>query len=230
VGLPPIAPATDGGVGGPSRCAAADVLLCEGFESGLASATWRTTRSGGTVAVETMQAARGGRALHITSANGGMNAITQTKTFPIAGNSLFFRMFLWLEDDITTNGHFTFAEARGTGNSSLVRFGGIGKRVGVGSDGGPSGDWTNTDSKATLPSKRWICYESQFDGATNKFRVWIDDKESTTLNVGIDKHPGFVMPMFTSLWFGWILYQQGEAQDLWIDEIAVDGKRIGCAK
>jgi len=43
------------------------------------------------------------------------------------------------------------------------------------------------------------------------------------------------MPTFNSLWFGYWLYAgsipgQMEAQELWIDEIAVDFKPLGCTK
>jgi hypothetical protein len=42
-------------------------------------------------------------------------------------------------------------------------------------------------------------------------------------------HNGFAMPVFNSPWFGWWMYNATEPQDLWIDEIAVDFKPIGCA-
>ncbi len=226
-------PATDAGnplASGASRCAAAGVQFCEDFENGLSSTSWQTSKSGGTVAVDDVHAARGSKALHVTSTNGGMNAVRTTKGFPATDNTLYARMFVWFEDEITTGGHFTLAQGAGTGTPGLMRFGGISKRLGVGSDGGPSGDWTTTDSKSGLPTKRWICYEFQFDGAMNMFRVWVDDVESLPLHTGVDRHPTLKMPIFNSLWFGWVLYGGGESQELWIDEIAIDANKIGCAK
>ena len=37
------------------------------------------------------------------------------------------------------------------------------------------------------------------------------------------------MPPFTSLWFGWQTYSNQAPGEFWIDEIAIDSKRIGCA-
>jgi hypothetical protein len=48
------------------------------------------------------------------------------------------------------------------------------------------------------------------------------------LTSGPSKHATFTMPTFNSLWFGWWMYNLAEPQDIWIDEIAVDYKPIGC--
>ena len=155
--------------------------------------------------------------------------ISETKTFPATNNLLFGRMFVWFEDDITTDGHFTLAEGAGTGNAAVIRFGGQFTELGVGSDSGASGDWTDHDT-VRIPSKTWMCVEFEFKADTNEFRVWWDDVARTALSSGPSKHSGFVMPTFNKLWFGWWMYNKDEPQDLWIDEIAVDFKPIGCAK
>src|SRR5207245_4737401 len=80
-------------------------------------------------------------------------------TFPILSSLLVFffssrrrhtRCYRdWSSDVCSSDLHWTVAEAAGTGNGSLIRVGGQydGKsnRFGVGSDGGPTGDWTNLD-------------------------------------------------------------------------------------
>ncbi|HEY3668402.1 MAG TPA: hypothetical protein VGL19_20515, partial [Polyangiaceae bacterium] len=132
------------GISGASLCATAGFPLCESFENGLDAMVWTTTSSGdGTVTVDAMHAARGNKALHLKTAGGGRAYIAEKKTFPIAGNNLYARMFVWFEDDITSAGHFSLAEAAGSGNGALIRFGGQFKEFGVGTDGGPSGDWTD---------------------------------------------------------------------------------------
>jgi hypothetical protein len=138
-------------------------------------------------------------------------------------------MFVWFEDAITTDGHFSLAEGAGTGTPAVIRFGGQFKEFGVGTDRGTSGDWTDHDNKV-IPSKTWICAEFEFKGDTHEFFVWWDDMERTMLRSGPTKHANFTMPTFTSLWFGWWMYNMTEPQELWIDEIAVDFKPIGCAK
>lgn len=221
----------DFGYGGPSRCDASGVAFCENFENGLDAATWTTTQSGdATAVVDTLRAARGTKSLHVkTTAGNGHAYITEKKSFPATNNVLYGRMFVWFEDDITTTGHFSLAEGGGSDNGAAIRFGGQNKFLGVGTDGGASGDWTDKDNKL-IPSKVWICTEFEFKGDTNEFHVWWDDVARAGLSTGATRHANFVMPQLNRLWFGWYMYNNQEPQELWIDEIAVDFKPIGCAK
>ncbi|HEY2899295.1 MAG TPA: hypothetical protein VGL59_01880 [Polyangia bacterium] len=219
------------GVGGPSRCASAGLALCEDFENGLDATLWKTTKNGdGTAVVDDMHAARGTKALHVRTVSGsGVAYVTERMSFPATNNILYARMFLYLGDPITTDGHFSLAQGAGTGTGAVIRFGGQFKEFGVGTDQGSSGDWTDHDNK-TVPAQTWMCVEFEFKGDSNEFHVWQDDVERTALHSGANKHGGFTMPAFNSLWFGWWMYNATEPQDLWIDEIAVDFKPIGCAK
>jgi hypothetical protein len=224
-----------GGVGGygysgASRCGTAGVLLCESFENGLDAAIWTPLISGeGTATVDGLHAFRGTKALHINVVNTGHKAaISETKTFPIATNLLYARLFVWF-DVFTTTAHFTMAEAPQTAAGAWIRFGGQGGKYGVGTDHGASGDWLQQDT-TPIPTKQWTCIEFAFRGDTNQFHVWMDDVERTALNVGPTQHAGFAMPAFTSLWFGWQTYSNQAPGELWIDEIAIDSKPIGCAK
>lgn len=234
-------PATDAGItrgdagpaafgyGGASRCANANVLLCESFENGLDSATWTVSKpSTATVVVDDLRAARGTKALHLKANGVTAQMIRLRKIFPVKDNVLYGRMFVYLEDAVG-NGHFSFAEGAGTVSRDVARWGGISGVLGVGSDGGPSGDWTDTDNKR-IPAKQWMCLEFLFDGTTNGFKGWWDDEERTRLRSGMNRHAAYRTPLFNSLWFGWFLYNTPEAQELWIDEIAIDSNPIGCAK
>jgi hypothetical protein len=223
--------ATGFGIGGPSRCASAGVALCEDFENGLNASIWTTTQSGdGTAVVDGMHAARGSKALHVKTATGAGHAfLTEKMTFPASNNILYGRMFVWLGDAFSTDGHFSLAEGAGTGNAAKIRFGGQNKFFGVGTDGGSSGDWTDKDNKL-IPTATFICAEFQFKADTNEFHASWDDVERPLLNRGVSQHGGFAMPAFTSLWFGYWMYNMTEPQELWIDEIAVDFKPIGCTR
>jgi len=223
------------GLGGTSRCATAGVALCEDFENGLDTAIWTTTKSGdATIEVDAAHPARGSKALHIKTAGSGYAYITEKKTFPATNNILYGRMFVYLGDPFSTDGHFTLAEGAGTGDPAKIRFGGQYKAFGVGTDGGGSGDWTDKDDQP-FPAQTFICTEFQFKADSNEFHVWLDDAERPLLNRGVTQHASFTMPTFNSLWFGYWLYAgsipgETEAQELWIDEIAVDFKPIGCSK
>jgi hypothetical protein len=218
------------GFSGLSRCASAGTLLCESFEDGLDANVWTQLISGeGTVTVDGTRAFRGSKSLHVNVVNAGHKAaISETKTFPITNNIVFARMFVWF-DTFTTGAHFTMAEAPQTAAGAWIRFGGQGGKYGVGTDHGASGDWLQQDT-APVPTKQWTCIEFEFKSDTNEFHVWLDDVERTALNVGAKQHPGFVMPPFTSLWFGWQTYSNQAPGELWIDEIAIDSKPIGCAR
>jgi len=220
---------SDFGLAGPSRCATAGVQLCESFENGLSTTIWTTSQSGdATAVVDSMQAARGTKALHVkTTAGNGHAYITEKMTFPAMGNVLYARMFVYLGDALTTNGHFSLAEGDGTGSAG-ARFGGQNKFLGVGTDGA-SGDWTDKDNKL-IPAQTWMCFEFELNGTTNDFHGWWDDVERMALHRGAAQHAGFVMPQLNAIWFGWYMYNATEPQDLWIDEIAVDFKPIGCTK
>lgn len=219
------------GLAGPSRCATAGVALCEDFENGLNASIWTTTQAGdGTVVVDALHAARGTKALHVkTTAGNGHAYITEKMSFPATNNLLYGRMFVWLGDALTSDGHFSLAQGDGIGNAAAIRFGGQNKVFGVGTDGGSSGDWTDKDNKP-VPMQTWICAEFEFKGDSNEFHVSWDDVERTALNRGVVQHPTFAMPQFNSLWFGYWMYNMMEPQELWIDEIAVDFKPIGCTK
>jgi hypothetical protein len=224
-----------GGVGGfgysgSSRCGAGNFLLCESFENGLDATVWTPLIDGeGTAVVDGLHAFRGTKALHINVVNQGHKAaISESKTFPVANNVLYARLFVWF-DTFTTTAHFTMVEAPQTAAGAWIRFGGQGGHFGVGTDHGASGDWLQQDT-TPVPTKQWTCLELAFRGDTNEFHVWQDDVERTALNVGATKHPGFAMPPFTSLWFGWQTYSNQAPGELWIDEIAIDDKPIGCSR
>jgi endoglucanase len=140
--------------------------------------------------------------------------------------------------------HFTLVEASGTGNGSLVRpLGGQyipGKANGVplwgvGSDGGPTGDWTNWKETAPTSAGRWTCLEWQMQGSDNSVNVWIDGIAKPELSVSTKNHGGanvdFVFPAINQIKLGWQLYQGGSTPnnfDIWLDDVALHTSRVGC--
>lgn len=244
---------TSGGGGsfGASRCDSGEFLLCDGFESGaIDAAKWTVEKSAGNVLeITTEQAARGAQSIHIrTEPNQKYAYLKNTSAFPVPNNDYYGRMFLRVARYSTVDwAHWTIAEAEGTGDGSLIRVGGQYKtdqaanRWGVGSDGGPTGDWTTHDSDpngAPLepPTNTWTCVEWAHLGSTDETRFYVDGVEHPSLATTSSSHHGgaqvpYVMPEFTSLWFGWYQYQVDPvAFDVWIDEVALDDERIGCER
>ena len=231
-----------GGAGGAFNCTGA--LFCETFESltdGTAqrTSTWEPITNNGTLTLDAMHA-RGARALHVRTMGNG-RAYIQTLSFAPPGNSFWGRMYLWVDAFPTAPNyaHYTLVEAAGTG-AGLIRFIG-GQYVspnalwGVGSDGGPTGDWTNWKTSAPAEADKWLCMEWEVVSADNTVRVWVDGVAKPDLTVSTTNHGGtqvdFVFPTFNRIWFGWWLYQAGPTPnqfDLWMDDLALATTRIGC--
>lgn len=234
---------------GQSRCQEAGVLLCEDFESG----SWDKdvwSVQGDAPKVDGTEKARGGKALHITRDKAtGLSRLAQKKIFPVADNTYYARMFVRFKTiPLQGNGsgyaHWTIAAGTGTGVKGEIRVGGQlskGKNLfGVGTDG-DTGDWTNSDKDPdgkprAVPVDEWMCLEWLHDGKNDVTRFWWDATEHpslmttpTTPHGGDKQGVPYVMPEFTQAWVGWHEYQDiPDGLEMWIDEIAFDGERIGC--
>lgn len=233
---------------GVSRCGSAGLRFCEDFESGsLDTATW--TKVGAAPVVDGLQHARGTKALHITVNGNGPSYIRETKSFPATNNSYWGRMFVWFESlpvAPLTYAHWTFAAATGTVVPGEIRLSGQLQNgmnlFGVGTDNRTptgTGDWTNSDkdpaSPLAVPTKQWLCIEWLHQGSTNETRFFWDAVEHPSLYTSSSKHGGnanaYVLPQFDALWVGWNEYQPStEKFEMWVDEIALDGQRIGCVQ
>jgi hypothetical protein len=233
---------------GASRCAQANVQLCEDFESGtLDTAIWSVT--GTRPVIDGMQAARGAKALHITQNGNGPSYIKETRTFPAMNNKYWGRMFIYFQSlpgPPMTYAHWTFAAGSGTGVSGEIRLSGQfqnGRNLfGVGTDNrvdpNGTGDWTTSDNDpagqpVAVPLHQWLCIEWLHDGAANETRFYWDATEHPSLHTTASMHGGntnpYDLPMFTNVWVGWDEYQPStETFEMWIDEIAIDKERIGC--
>jgi hypothetical protein len=237
---------------GATRCAQANVQLCEDFESGTLDATTWTT-IGAKPVIDGVQKARGGKALHLMITGNGQTAIREKKTFPEPKNTYYGRVFVYFAALPTATADFTYAHwtmlaASGTGVTGEIRVSGQmqnGKSLwGVGTDNrvdaNGTGDWTNSDKDPNgkpvgVPTGQWMCIEWMHKGDTNETRFWWDGVEHPSLyTMPSTPHGGnptepYILPQFTNVWLGWAEYQATtEPFELWLDEIAIDKDRIGC--
>src|SRR5690242_5331512 len=155
--------------------------LCDDFESEtIDTALWTVGKNNDNVVeISSEFAARGSKSLHIHTEN-GYGYVKNTGAFPVPNNDYFGRMFLRVARYSPVDwAHWTVAEAAGTGNDSMIRVGGQylsdedENRYGVGSDGGPTGDWTRHDSDPDgHPGEpkvgEWVCLEWEHKGSTNE--------------------------------------------------------------
>ena len=229
---------------GASRCSSA-FALCEDFERTTLDTT-RWSVQGPAPAIETARAARGMRSAHFHTTDNGLSLIHATSIFPAMNDTYWGRMFVWFDAMPTAPmwAHWSIVGAEGSGNETEVRLGGQydgqKNRFGVGTDRGPTGDWTNLDEDPgdAVPVDSWICVEWLHKGDTDETRFFWDGVEHPSLHTTATDHGGsqsqqFLLPEFESVWVGWWLYQAGTtppAFDVWIDEVAFDGERIGCSR
>ncbi len=234
---------SDGG-GTAEGCEGSTALFCEDFEAlsaGTASsARWNTETGGGALTIDADHA-RGAQALHVhTDGNG--HAFLRLDFVP-PGNSYFGRMFIYVTEfpSAPAWAHYTLVEQRGEGAGLIRPVGGQYVPTddaafwGIGSDGGPTGDWTNWRTSAPSEAGRWVCVEWEMDDADNFIRLRFDGVDNDDLTVDTTHHGGnavdFVFPRFDSIRIGWQLYQGGPTPsmfDLWIDDIVLDTSSVGC--
>jgi hypothetical protein len=249
-------PAPDSQFGGASRCQGSPFLLCDDFEAQAVgarpAATWNRS---GSVVVDNLRPFRGAKSAHFKVGANRQNAtLTTTKVFPADNNTFYLRMFVYFENVPPTQPllHFSMAWATGPFPSNgqvfhpqMRALGAINRRVFMNEDGGPEmGEFGLDDTKPpanqrALPEKTWVCYEMMWKGDTGEMDLWWDDVEHPSLhlsatNTGSSKGQPWPTPQpYQSLSIGMTFYQTLAGQqdiDMFIDEVAIDKQRIGCAK
>ena len=246
-GIESLPDANGGGTGGaggsPGACGA---LFCESFED-IADgappdpAIW--TRTSMDIVVDSTRAARGGKkSLHIPPLTTGAKYIRENKTIPMMGQSFFGRVYLWIEKQpLEKPGslyHWTLLSADELVDfnaGKVLRLGGHIEGAGTNwvrfnfqTHGNP-GETGLSDQQLILTPQKWYCFEFYYSLPDNEARIWLDGVEDPKLHW---KGPmgGYVFPTaVTWMTFGWAEYQAAKTPwEVWIDEIALDTKKIGC--
>lgn len=209
-----------------------DTLFCENFDQ-LALGAITAPVNGLTPErdVSIVEEAGRGRVLQVRAGTTyGNKSGVFLNDFAPPNNSFFGRMFARVEQFPTAGGdHWVLVEATGAGSNEQVRP--VGGQFGVwapGSDGPSAGDWTDwQQSDAAAVNGAWACVEWQLNGANggNDILLWIDGVQVTPQDRG-----NFTFPTFNRLWFGWVVYQNGQppTYDLRIDDLVISSTRVGC--
>ncbi|MEU1054242.1 hypothetical protein [Streptomyces sp. NPDC005876] len=253
------APAHDRHGGRPDGGCAPDpaLLFCEDFEDlphgAGTSLDWGVDTRNGALSVE-RERGRGhggkrgaGQVLRVRTEGNGY-AFLEVDEFSAPDNSFFGRMRVKVDAFPTAPdwAHFTLVEATGRGDGSVVRpIGGqyvpaVGDGThlwGIGSDGGPTGDWTDWRESAPAEPGKWTCLEWETDVSDNRVAVWIDGEPQPDMTVTTTRHGGnpvdFVLPAFDTVRIGWQLYQGNptpDSYDLRLDDLALSTQRVGCGR
>jgi hypothetical protein len=243
-------PADAAGGSAARDCARPGTLFCEDFErlpvGGASSLNWGIDTRNGTLTVErrgTGPSGRRGKVLHARTVDNG-RAFLRVDDLVVPQTGFYGRMRLRVSAFPTAPdwAHFTLVEVTGSGSTEIVRPVG-GQYVptvdralwGIGADGGPTGDWTAWTESAPAVEDTWQCVEWRLDPVTNTVTTWFDGDSEGALTASENAHGGndvpFVLPAVDTVKIGWQLYQGGTTPagfDLWIDDIALSGHRLGC--
>lgn len=101
---------------------------------------------------------------------------------------------------------------------------------------GPSSDcWLHSNMQA-VPTGAWACAEWEFDGPNNTMRFWLNGTELKDLQMsgmgqGCVNQPAtfaWTAPSFERIDLGWESYQMDDARTIWIDDVALGTKKLGC--
>lgn len=240
---------TDANDGAPQGgCTASADIFCDDFESYSAGAItagtkWKTDLAGGAFSIDTTTKKNGAKSLKAL-VNGNGRALATITGFAPPNNSFYGRMHIWVKafPSAPQYAHWTMFEVAGTGSDRIRPIGGqyipnqgTEKLWGTGSDGGPTGDWTQWSPTAPAESGKWVCLEWQVTGTNNEMHVWVDGNAKAALDVSTKKHGGnavdLTFPSFTQAWFGWWLYQANPTPsqfELYFDDVALGTARQGC--
>jgi hypothetical protein len=236
---------TDGGPGGVSLCSSSTFAICENFENtAIASVptSWsrRQGYGGELMGVVADESFRGQRSLRIQGGVNGSQFIEYTSNLGPLATSHFGRIFFKVQTPapFPTSGvlHGTIVEHIGPrvgGGNNYVRWG-IAENTSmtfqwiynVQPDQGAPELSDGTAYNYTWPGT-WQCLEWRFDQPSQQAMLWID---GGLIPIPVGKSHPPEIPVFNSLGVGWANYENapGEGFVVWIDEVAIDTKRIGC--
>lgn len=200
----------------------------------------------------------GSRSLHVTTPRGanyrrGYVAIHLGGPLPQLQPAFFGRAMVWLDAaPLAIPGappvHWTLLQ--GEGRSADDRYNSI-YRLGVEQRNGtqlmanfettpPVKTDCKRQSKLVLPEKRWACVEWHFDVEKNLLEYWLDGKRVTRVadRADADACRGDDLggewrapPKFDSFYLGLERYaDSANDQDLWIDDVELSTRRVGCPR
>jgi hypothetical protein len=233
----------------PGDCSAA--LFCEDFEDDAAmqppGAPWTVSTQQGSLVVDDSMAYSGSQAVHIEIEGGegsyrrAFMSIEGAPVFDPPLGAVWGRMMVQLVATPAGSVHWTNiqgeGEVPGMDFRALYRYGGQheGRLManyetqGVGSD-----CWQH--SETVMPTGGWACFEWHFDQPTNTMEFFLDGTQLDDLTavqqgegcISHDTGDQWYAPIFDTMRLGWEHYQQSDAKELWIDDVALDVARIGC--
>ena len=234
--------------GGTGTGSCAGALICEDFEAytGTPGAPWKVMKNAaGNVIIDGAQHKSGTKAVKFTTTGAAdyqQAYLSLDNIFPIANNAFYGRMMIYATKAANDGVHWTMIEGEGPAtaqgiSSAKVRYGGQHAQklmANYDTTGKATDCWQHSATK--MPEGQWACMEWYFDGATNTQKFWLDGKAIDDLTVAgqgegclKDETQGkWLYPSFARVALGWESYQKDDPREVWIDDVAIGTKQIGC--
>jgi hypothetical protein len=224
-------------------------IICDDFEPnalGAKPANWQVVvdpPSGGTVSVDGTHTFSGTKAVHVTLAPASTIPHVQiNRGFSLPTNDFFGRMMVRIAAYTPTGHHWNLIEGWGymPGSTThtiydmgMYEYGGVCSPTGgLGAAYlGPHTDCCQPADAGVVPTARWACVEWQFDGTKNEMHFWLDGQAVDSLTVTNPQCGGpWIAPVFerVDLGFGGGSPNSASSHEMWIDDVGIDSKRIGC--
>lgn len=240
------------GSAGQASVECSELPICDDFESATAggpppapfSVVSPDCSGTGTLAIDDAQAHSGTKSVKVSGAGGFCNHVflSTTAGLPLSSAKLYARFWIRLGNALGSS-HVSFLALRipGDGNKHL-RMGGQNSVL----------MWNRESDDATLPAMSpagvatslplpvdtWTCIELAVDGTNGDIDTWVDGTEIDGLSVDGTPTPDIdqqwlakagYLPIPDDFALGWESYG-GDANTLFIDDVAIASERIGCAR
>jgi hypothetical protein len=248
----PAADAISPGDGSVAACPTG-TLVCEDFEKyavggDVTTGGWSVMATAATVQVDATKPFAGGKGVHLVAPAGGAKTAALlvrqgAPMFPIAGNSFYGRMMVWITD-APAGVHFNNVIASGNlpNTTKIVKygFGALAAKTTAAytvrnDPAGPPVVDCYFGGGPPVPTKQWVCVEWKFDGTGNEMHYWYDSKPVSDVvkNAGVcvaGTAPVWTAPTFADIQLGWFQNQPSTVPlEMWMDDIVIHGtQRVGC--
>jgi hypothetical protein len=206
----------------------------------------------GMVSVDTTHAYSGTNSVHFktpgsTDFEHAFITLKGAPYFPVQDNILFGRMMIYVTQVPMNTAHWTLIEGMGSMipgqpslNEAVYRYGGQinGNQLMANYDTKPTSSDCAQRSTTKVPEGKWTCVEWRFDGKLKELDFWMDGTQNQALavrqmanNTGTCQNKSWSgiwePPTFNSIAVGFQHYQKTPGE-LWIDDFAIDTKKLGC--
>jgi hypothetical protein len=215
-----------------SLCSSAGAIFCDGFEAGSLVAPWGTLPVHGSITVDAMHVYRGNYALHahqaaIGSGSQDTGVAISTQSYP--SPDIYLRAFVYLPGPAST-GTFTFLRAQMSGGTQDS----VDLQVANGVFATYASRVSTGEVSTTVPPlDRWFCVEWHVHMASSGYAALSIDGNPVPGLQSANTFDTTNSPIYDWLVVGLDSASASSgipARDLWLDEIILDNKPIGCAK